>query len=477
MRARAWVVAAALFAAARASAAGLADAAAQAAQHAPELAAQRLALKQAEIRERLVEETLASRLQGFARAGEDRPPTTSIFQPTRTQSLSAGASWHKPLASGAELDISAQITRTQWRYDSPFAAQLATLNPAWRGELAATLRLPLAAGRGRPDLMDARAQALEQQAQAEEALARAAREAALAAIQEAANYLRLQAEARAAGAAVARARRLVADARRRWSLGLIEKDRVDEALAQLHEAEARRARAATSLNRLVESLRRRTGWRDREIQALRPEPVPIPDTLEALTGYALAHRPEIVALRKRLEAAELRVQAARKRAGVRADLVFDAGLRSLAGQGGRALVNMPSTHYPRASIGIELQEGLGRADELRVAAAQTAREAVRAAIDAFEETLRRELAGLWAERAPTEARLRAARSALRAARAMLAQRKRQYAAARVPLAQLLAAEARVAEAEKAVRQAEADRAELSALIAWSAALVPKLEER
>ena len=93
---------------------------------------------------------LESNVSASVGLSDDRQPTVSDFQPAETRLGQASASLSKPLASGATLSLGADYSRTRQNFDSPFAAQLAKINPAYRGGLSLSYRYPLLQGSDRP---------------------------------------------------------------------------------------------------------------------------------------------------------------------------------------------------------------------------------------------------------------------------------------------------------------------------------------
>jgi len=442
---------------------------------APEVKAAEARLQAAEARLQAAERSLQPSWQASVRLSEDRAPTISSFQSVRTRRFTTEGGITKPLASGDLLSLSASLSGIDQRFDSPFAQQLATLNPAWRGALDFSWRHPLGQGKNAPDWRAAVVRARADWIAARAELAVAKRRVALDVLQKAIAFLRARARLRLAKENLARARRLQANERMRARLGLVERadQRATDALASTRELDLARAKAALRLAR-VQFARALHLSAQRKLPAFDAvlEDVSLPQTEKEAFELAWRHRPEVKMLQARLEAATKLVAIAREKAKPKADLVLQLGMRSLDGSPAPALGKTVSTQHPFVALGLELSDALGTADEARIRAAEADRIAAEAELRRFSDALATELAEALA-------RLRNAEEELAAAKARVLRERRAYAAelrrhreGRGSFSRLLQAEGSLAAAEYEAIDAELRLQQAKALLAWSLALRP-----
>ena len=290
---------------------------------------------------------------------DDRSPVLTGFQPAQTRSGVFTGTLTQALESGATLSATADYSRTRQQFDSPFAAQLALLNPAYRGGFSVNYRHPLFRGEGRVDYRESLELAgagVEAARLQREVLAQ---ELALRALEA---YFRLLSDEigiRLAADGLERAQRLVEDQRFREDFGLIEAaDRMQgEALLAVRGLELQRARAQAlasrvELNRLML----------REPQApLHPAVPALPSGTPALEEGmrdAQALRPELRLLRVELDAADARARIAREATRPQVDLIAEAGIFALDRHPLDALALDPEDRF--LGLSIELTDVLGR---------------------------------------------------------------------------------------------------------------------
>lgn len=294
---------------------------------------------------------------------EDQTPPASDFQPDETHTGQFSGSISKPFSGGSTLSANIDFNRTKQNFSSPFASQLATINPAYRSNASLSYRLPLMRGAGGPDYNDALNASM-----AETEASRLQREVVMRdlSLQATNIYFRLLSDGvsvELADVAMKRAHRLLNYQEFREQFGLIETAdrRQTEALLAARKLEYQQAIAQqtgdmTSLNRLM----------------LRAPDAPVTvdvdehsvsDTVggfEASVAMALERRPEFLILQARLDAAESRVAIARNDKKMKLDVVAEFGTLGLDDDASGAANDVFSTADRFAGLSLELGDTLGR---------------------------------------------------------------------------------------------------------------------
>ena len=318
-----------------------------------------------------ITETQTGRIEGTidpiltARVGvnDDQTPSSSDFQPTETQFGQISGSITKPLASGGTLGASLDYNRTKLDFSSPFASQLATINPAYRNTLSLSYRLPLQRGAGRPEYNDAlKASAADTEASR---LQRdlVARDLSLQVLRIYFQLLSDDIRVKLAEVTLKRAERLVEYQQLREKYGLIEAaDRKQaEALLATRKLEVQQARAqqvkdTVDLNRLMI----RTPNAPLKV-VINEHPVGGNiDDLDDSLQLALAHRPEFQILDAQLVAAESRLNIARNDRRMQMDVVAEVGTYTLDGNAGSAATDSLTSTDNFAGLSLELGDRWGR---------------------------------------------------------------------------------------------------------------------
>ena len=292
---------------------------------------------------------------------DDETPVASDFQPeaTRIGQISGGIS--RPLASGASVNAFIDYSRTRQQFSSPLAAQLARINPTYRGSISVQYRHPLARGADRP----AYREGLEA-ADADTAASRlrrelVARHLALATLNT--FYLLLSSEVsiRLADIAVDRATRLLDYQHLREEFGLIEtadRQQAEALLAtralELQEARALREQHRVALNRLM----RRDPGTSVSILANDAAAAHL-QSLNDVFDIAATHRPEFRILDAQLGAAMSRHRIARDGTRAQVDIVAELGSMALDRNAGDAATGTLSPNDTFAGLSLEFSERLG----------------------------------------------------------------------------------------------------------------------
>ncbi len=444
----------------------------EAAQLEPSAAASEEAAKAAEHEARAALGAFGLQSTANVRVRDERPPVLSSFQAVRRQTWQADASLSKLFASGDALSAELSVSRLDQRFDSPFAAQLARLNPAWQSQARLRLTAPLLAGRGRKDIAASRIAALARATQARAQAAIARRGTALQALLAALQLLEDEARASLAQQALARAQKLVAYQRTQRRLGLVEEADLLAARARVAARRAELAKAQSALvvdrTRIAALLRKAHAPRV-EIGALPAVPLDAP--LPQLLATARKHRPELAELDAALRAAEAALAAARDRTRPELSLVAEAGAQGLAGNGARALSDALQAKHPVFGLGLALR-GRDPAAAERLAAAAARVEEARARKAAFLESLKREIREGVAALQAARAQLAALKAQLAATRARYEAELARYRKGRGRFPELLAAEDALARAQHAVSLAELGVVRARMLLAFRLGLVP-----
>jgi len=294
---------------------------------------------------------------------DDRQPTVSDFQPSETRLGQASATLSKPLASGATLSIGADYSRTRQEFDSPFAAQLAKVNPAYRGGISLSYRHPLLQGADRPTytagLTAARADADAAELQRQVV----ARNLSLTALNL---YFTLRSDyvgVALAQSGVARAQKFLDYQQLREKYGLIEEaDRLQaEALLatrrfDLQTAHAHQREDEAGLNRLMQ----RAANAPLHVTVARRGVSARDDTVDDGLRDAMKRRPEFKIIDAQLAAAEARLRIARDADRSRVDLVAEFGTQSLDGDAIDAAGGAFAATDRFAGLSVEVTDTLGR---------------------------------------------------------------------------------------------------------------------
>lgn len=387
---------------------------------------------------------------------DDQTPVTSSFQPSRTQTAQATGSLSQPLANGDTVTGSITYNRNRTSFSSPFAAQLATVNPAYRSQLDLSYRHALLRGAGRPDYRDALAAAHSDADAVALQRQTIARTLALQAVN--AYYLLVNdaVQVRLARQAVERASRLVEYQRFRERFGLIERsDRIQtEALLaarrqELAQAEAQRAADTTAVNRLM--LRAP----DTEI-AITDDGTPpeqAPADYAALIDSARRHRPEFAILEAQLKATQARLAQAKDGEQSQLDLVAQLGTRALDGSAGNAAARTLSTSHPYAALSLEYSDTIGdNAARAAIRKAELSRERIVEQQKQQRESVQDDIAGAWTTLRSGIPAYRQARAHVDAERRKLAAELTRYREGRSDTATVIQFETDLSNAEQ---QAEA----------------------
>ncbi len=298
-----------------------------------------------------------------ARAGisDDRTPVFSEFQPAETLTGAISGTLTQPFAGGGTLSTTAEYARTRQRFTSPFASQLALINPAYRGGVSVSYRHPLLRGEGRPDIRDAlTAAGAERDALQMQRLV-IARGLGLQALTAGFRLLADDIGIRLAGIGVERAERLVDYQRFREEFGLVESaERIQmEALLALRRLELQRARAQKHASRVeLNRLMLREPEAALEIRPFTGLPPPGTPSIEDGIQFARALRPEFQLIERRLEAEQARLRVVRDAGRPQLDLVGELGVFALE----RRPLDAAAVDFNDrfAGIAIELSDVLGR---------------------------------------------------------------------------------------------------------------------
>jgi len=346
----------------------------------PDIAISRLQTSFADADAQGIAGQLDPALSATVTVSDEQTPFVSEFAPVSTKRRKFTGTISKPLASGDTVTLGMDYNRQKLDFNSPFAAQLANPNPAYRNQIDLSVRHPLLRGAGRP----AYNKALE--------ASRADKEAALMQVRTTEEQLALQAlqlyygiasdaeNVKLTDEAVSRAERVLADQRRRERFGLVEAaDRLQaEALLATRRMDSKQTRATlardiAALNRLM--------LRDPEtpLSVLADEPVPSgrPDFEEAMRR-AQMHRPEIKNLKAKLQAAEARLMEVRDKGRMQLDVIAKLGSRSLNAISGTAFKQGFGISDRFVSLDLEFSDTVGR---------NAARSEIRRAILAREQVL------------------------------------------------------------------------------------------
>lgn len=393
-------------------------------QHRPELEISNIEMALAENATRSLEGLLDPRFQAQAGLSEEQTPVASSFQPTRQRTAQLSASIQKPLSSGDTLGLDARYTRLQQSFNSPFAAQLAAINPAYRSQINLNIRHPLAKGNEFPSYVLGKQAAREQETAAYLQWKVTAYQLMLGAINRFFTLAKDELNIHYALLAVKRAERLLQYQKRRASLGLVEETaRLQaEALLSARKTQLQQARLQyeidrTELNRFM----------IRPTQAtvrIQLPPLPVIQSLD--TGKALQmatrQRPDFAVFDARIRAQEARLLMARDQDRMQLDLVAELGTRSLAASAGKAAASTLSINDKYAALSVEWSDALHRHQEKSaIREAELTRQKLQAQKRQLAESVHDDLARL-------QSTISALREVLRLAHRQLDTERRKFAA-------------------------------------------------
>lgn len=381
---------------------------------------------------------------------DDRSPVLSGFQPSESRTAVITGTLSQALGSGGDLGVTVDYSRTRQQFDTPFAAQLALLNPAYRGGVAVNYRHPLFRGAGRIDYRETLAIAatgIETARLQHHVLLRALM------LQTLEFYFRLLADEIGIGLAdgsLDRARRLVEHQRFRERFGLIDAaERMQsEALLAARALELQRAQAQARASRVALN---RLMLRDVDapLQAVVPPAQPGAPTLEDAVSQAVAVRPELQLLQRELEIAEARIRMVRETTRPQLDLIVEAGVFALDREPLDAFVVDPRDRF--FGLSVELRDTLGRRGaRAGLLAAELERERLVARRQQLSEQLRDELSVLHVTLHSGEETLRLSASRAQAERRKFEAELERYRDGRSDSATLIQFEGELAAAERDV---------------------------
>jgi len=335
-------------------------------------------------------------LSGRLALSDDRSPIASDFQPKKSQFSGISGQYLKPLASGSSFSASIDYSRNSQSFASPFAAQLAKINPAYRGGLSLSYRVPLLRGADRPEYNQALL-AVKEDIQ----VSRLQRQliARGLSLQTLAVFFNLAADASSlqlAQAAVERANRLFEYQGFRARFGLIEdadKKQVEALLAardlELQQAKARLRKDQVSLNRLMLS------EIDTSISVsisdwVTPDNVP---KLTTMIDVAMVKRPEFEILDAQFKAAESRLHIAQNSEKMQLDVVAEVGTQSLESKAADGVSQSLDPQDRFVGLSLELSDTAGRyAARANIRKAELNKQRIQAQRKQFVEQVRDELA-------------------------------------------------------------------------------------
>jgi outer membrane protein TolC len=345
-----------------------------------------------------------------ARVGvsDDRTPVLSEFLPAEILTGTISGTLTQPLESGGTLSTTAEYARTRQRFTSPFATQLALINPAYRGGLSVNYRHPLLRGEGRPDFHDALLAAGAERDATRMQREVIARELGLLALNAGFRLLADDIGIRLAEIGVERAEQLLEYQQFREEFGLVEAaDRIQiEALLALRRLELQRARAQQRANRVeLNRLMLRAPDAPLELRPFSGAPPPGPPSIEDGVQLARAMRPEFQLIERQIEAEEARLRLARDAGRPQLDLVAEFGVFALERKPLDA--TMVDFHDRFAGISLELSDVLGRrAARAGILRSELAYRRLQSRIAQSVEQVRDELARIQATLATGEETLR-----------------------------------------------------------------------
>lgn len=328
----------------------------------PDLQINHVDIDIAETETQRIEGTLDPVVSAGVGLSEEQIPTFSDFQASETRAGYISGTISKPLASGDTLAAAFNYNRISQGFVSPFAAQLARFNPAYRNQIDVSYRHPFLKGSDRPDylqsLIAAQAgitQAERQQQVIEHVLSLQALNAYYQLVFDGINI-------HIAEEAVGRASKLISYQRTREKFGLNEKsDRLQaEALLATRRTNLQRAMASrlndqSALNRLMLRPSDASIVLERSNEQSTNLPTP-----EHAFKQAEIFRPELQVLKAQMEAAEAELAIASDSDQMQLDMVAELGTRSLDSNAATAAARGFSSNDHFVGLSFELSDVLGR---------------------------------------------------------------------------------------------------------------------
>ncbi len=328
----------------------------------PDLRINHVDIAIAETETQRIEGTLDPVISAGVGVSEEQVPTISDFQASETRAGHISGAISKPLASGDTIAADFNYNRISQGFVSPFAAQLARFNPAYRNQIDVSYRHPFLKGANRPDyhqsLIAAQAgvaQAERQQQVIEHGLSLQALNAYYQLVFDAINI-------HIAKEAVGRAGKLISYQRTREKFGLNEKsDRLQaEALLATRKTNLQRAIATRLNNRsTLNRLMLRPSDAPIVLERSNQQAINLPTPEQALK-QAENLRPELLVLKAQMEVAEAELAIAGDSDQVQLDMVAEMGTRSLDSNAATAAARGFSTNDHFVGLSFELSDVLGR---------------------------------------------------------------------------------------------------------------------
>jgi outer membrane protein TolC len=328
----------------------------------PDLKVSRIDTAIAETETQRVKGILDPTFTASIKVSEEQTPVSSDFQASETRIGQLSGSIAKPLASGDTISVNFVYNRIGQGFNSPFAAQLARFNPAYRNQINLSYRHPFLKGADRPDyhfaLTAAEADIKSAGTQRRVVAHRLTLQVLNAYYQLASDDINI----RIAEQAVKRSEKLLAYQRSREHFGLIEKaDRLQaEALlaarkTDLQRALSNRMKNLSNLNRLM----LRAPDSELTVQQQQVDMVPAQSMDQALTR-AKSKRPELQVIKAQLEASEAQLAITRDADNIQLDLVAEMGTRSLDSNAATAVAQGFTTNDHYAALSLEFSDVLMR---------------------------------------------------------------------------------------------------------------------
>jgi len=298
-------------------------------------------------------------------ASEEKVPVSSDFQASETRTGQLNASISKPFSNGGTVSANITYNRINQAFRSPFAAQLARFNPAFRNQINLSYRQSLLKGANRPDYHQSLF-AAEAGVESADMQARVIRHQL--SLQATNIFYQLKADdlnIHIAEQAVMRAKKLLKYQRSREQFGLIEKaDRLQAGAflaarnTDLQRAKAQRFTDQSRLNRLM----RHQSDQSITVQTSSNMPMNTITTTEDAVDTAKQHRPELQLLNSQLKAADAQLLIALDGDQIQLDVIIEAGSRALATSFGKGVTRVLEINDQRyyVALSFELSDVLGR---------------------------------------------------------------------------------------------------------------------
>ncbi len=365
--------------------------------HDPSQALQAIDLQIAETAIQQSQGQLDSQLSLSLNTSQDQSPNTSIFAPLSTQSSSAVARLQKPLQEGGDITVSTQFSRLFQQLDPAFPS--ANINPAYRGQIDISYRLPLLQDYQRPsyslNINIAKAgvqrQCLLQQSNA--------RQLSLRIINEYYNLLLDDAQIKTSQQAIQRSKKLIRYHRSREHIGLSDG-------ADLVQAEVQLANTQETLEKLQAQRRLDESILNQSMLQAEQAPLEVQtpklpklDLQQPLTYWlklAEQQRPEFQQLKARLQQAQAQLALAQNQGQDRLDLTAQLGTRSLSNQ---ALASIQASLGPKhyyAAIGLEYSQNIEKhAQKAAILKAELTQERLNIEYQQLSQQLRLAISKTW----------------------------------------------------------------------------------